>query len=145
MLIIATLGKTQSITSVPFTDAIIHGVVSVGVGSPATQYSLILDAISANTWVGAGKAYVSTNTSTATGQNVGFRYGAGVEASKFSGKEYTDQVTLVPDLVVTAQSIGVAETSTGFQGFDGVLGLGPTALSLGTLSRLSSRNPDRYR
>lgn len=43
---------------------------SVGVGSPATQYTLLIDTGSSNTWVGAGKAYVKTSTSKSTGQKV---------------------------------------------------------------------------
>lgn len=43
---------------------------SVGVGSPPTQYTLLIDTGSSNTWVGAGKAYVKTSTSKSTGQKV---------------------------------------------------------------------------
>jgi len=43
-------------------------------------------------------------------------------------------VTLSPTLVVHNQSIGVATSSSGFSGFDGVLGLGPDDLTIGTLS-----------
>ena len=39
-----------------------------------------------------------------------------------SGKEFLDTVTLGPGLVIENVSIGVASTSTGFQGIDGVLG-----------------------
>jgi hypothetical protein len=35
-----------------------------------------------------------------------------------------DQVTLAQGLVIPSQSIGVASTSTGFQGVDGILGIG---------------------
>jgi cathepsin E len=44
-----------------------------------------------------------------------------------------DTVTLSPTLVVHNQSIGVASSSSGFEGF-GVLGLGPDDLTIGTLS-----------
>jgi hypothetical protein len=43
----------------------------------------------------------------------------------FSGTEYIDQVTFSPTLVIAEQSIGVASTVQGFQGFedfDGILG-----------------------
>jgi cathepsin E len=39
-----------------------------------------------------------------------------------TGTEFTDQVTLTPGLVIPHQSIGVASTSTGFAGVDGILG-----------------------
>ena len=46
-------------------------------------------------------------------------------------------MTLAPNLVITNQSIGDALSSYGFQGFDGIIGLGPIDLTLGALS------PDR--
>lgn len=46
----------------------------------------------------------------------------------------TDTVTLGPSLVIESQSIGVASTAQGFQGVDGILGVGPTDLTSGTLS-----------
>lgn len=46
----------------------------------------------------------------------------------------TDTVTLSPSLVIENQSIGVASTSQGFQGVDGILGVGPVDLTSGTLS-----------
>lgn len=49
-----------------------------------------------------------------------------------------DTVTLSPSLVVTNQSIGVASTSTGFSGVDGILGLGPTDLTANTVSGKST-------
>jgi len=57
-------------------------------------------------------------------------YGSG----SFSGTEFTDTVTLATGLVITKQSIGVASTSEGFEGVDGILGIGPVDLTLDTLS-----------
>ncbi|KAF7982229.1 hypothetical protein HWV62_29434 [Athelia sp. TMB] len=57
-------------------------------------------------------------------------YGSG----SFSGEEYTDTVTLSDSLVITGQSIGVASSATGFSGVDGILGIGPVALTSGTVS-----------
>jgi hypothetical protein len=39
---------------------------------------------------------------------------------------------------VTSQSIGVASTSTGFDGVDGILGVGPVDLTQGTVSGTTS-------
>jgi len=61
---------------------------------------------------------------------VSVTYGSG----SFSGTEFTDTVTIAPGLVIPGQSIGVAATSVGFEGEDGILGIGPTDLTLGTLS-----------
>ncbi|KAH7930919.1 acid protease [Leucogyrophana mollusca] len=105
-------------------------IAQVGVGSPATTYDLIVDTGSSNTWVGAGTAYKKTSTSEATGYDVSVTYGSG----SFSGKEYTDTVTLGTGLTITDQSIGVATTSTGFEGVDGILGIGPLDLTEGTLT-----------
>lgn len=110
-------------------------IASVGIGSPPTYYDLIIDTGSSNTWIGANKAYVPTGTSQKTADsvsenNIRVEYGSG----GFSGTEYIDQVTLASDLVLPEQSIGVASTSNGFKGVDGILGLGPTDLTVGTLS-----------
>jgi hypothetical protein len=40
----------------------------------------------------------------------------------FSGTEFLDTVTIAPGLVITRQSIGIASNSSGFEGFDGILG-----------------------
>ncbi|TFK41838.1 aspartic protease [Crucibulum laeve] len=109
-------------------------VASVGVGSPATTYSLLIDTGSSNTWVGAGKAYVRTSTSVQTSNRVSVTYGSG----SFSGTEFTDQVTLASGLVIPNQSIGVASTSEGFDGVDGILGIGPVDLTSDTLSPATS-------
>ncbi|KAJ2980134.1 hypothetical protein NUW54_g11047 [Trametes sanguinea] len=45
----------------------------------------------------------------------------------------TDTVTLAPSLVIENQSIGVASTAQGFQGVDGILGIGPVDLTEGTV------------
>jgi hypothetical protein len=50
-----------------------------------------------------------------------------------SGEEFLDDVTL-GSVTIQGQSIGVASSSKGFDGVDGVLGLGPTGLTEGTVS-----------
>lgn len=57
-------------------------------------------------------------------------YGSG----NFSGEEWLDTVTLASDLVIKQQSIGVAHTSSGFNGLDGIIGLGPVDLTAGSVS-----------
>ena len=57
-------------------------------------------------------------------------YGSG----NFSGEEWTDTVTLASDLVIKDQSIGVASSATGFDGIDGILGIGPVELTSDTVS-----------
>ena len=43
---------------------------SVGVGSPAVQYTLLIDTGSSNTWVGADKKYSPSSTAKSTGAKV---------------------------------------------------------------------------
>lgn len=57
-------------------------------------------------------------------------YGSG----SFQGVEFTDTVALGEGLTITKQSIGVASSSMGFEGVDGILGIGPVDLTEGTLS-----------
>lgn len=57
-------------------------------------------------------------------------YGSG----NFSGEEWIDTVTLSPDLVIKEQRIGVASSSYGFTGFDGILGVGPVDLTYNSVS-----------
>ncbi|KAG6334306.1 hypothetical protein ID866_4785 [Astraeus odoratus] len=121
------LGRRAS--SIAVTNEAVSYIASVGVGSPATYYDLIVDTGSSNTWVGAGTPYKATSTSTNTGQPVSVIYGTG----SFSGEEYTDTVIL-GSLTITKQSIGVASTSRGFSGVDGILGIGPEILTEGTLT-----------
>jgi hypothetical protein len=109
--------------------------------------NLIVDTGSSNTWVGAGIAYVKTSTSVNTGQPVAVSYGSGSFSGMICvdmiccdiyphslGTEYTDTVALGSGLTITKQSIGVASRSTGFSGVDGILGIGPLALTEGTLT-----------
>lgn len=108
-------------------------LASVGVGSPATMYKLIIDTGSSNTWVGADKSnpYKQTSTSKRTGCKVSVSYGSG----SMSGTEWIDRVALSENLVIQEQSIGVADNTEGFEpGTDGILGIGPADLTMGTVS-----------
>ncbi|KDR68917.1 hypothetical protein GALMADRAFT_230964 [Galerina marginata CBS 339.88] len=119
-----------AVISTPIEDQAVSYIASVGVGSPSTAYNLLVDTASSNTWVGAGTPYHKTATSFMTTDTVSVTYGTG----SFSGTEFIDQVTLGTNLTIKQQSIGVASTSQGFAGLDGVLGIGPTCLTVGTLS-----------
>ncbi|KAG1845950.1 aspartic peptidase domain-containing protein [Suillus tomentosus] len=116
--------------STPVINNVQGYLITVGIGSPATTYDLIVDTGSSNTWVGANTKYVKTKTSVDTGEPVAFTYGSG----SFSGTEYTDTITLGTGLTIPSQSIGVASTSSGFPGVDGILGIGPLDLTNGSLT-----------
>ncbi|TFK52338.1 acid protease [Heliocybe sulcata] len=116
--------------SIDVTDAAVEYSTSVGVGTPPTQYNLLIDTGSSNTWLGAGKKYAPTSSSHSTGKSVTVSYGTG----SFTGTEYTDTVTLAPSLVIQNQSIGVASSTQDFSDVDGILGIGPVDLTEGTVS-----------
>jgi len=96
-------------------------------------FDLIVDTGSSNTWVGANTKFSAGSTGVSTGKSVSVSYGSG----SFSGTEYTDSVTF-GGLTVSKQSIGVARTATGFDGVDGIFGVGPVDLTQGTVSGVSS-------
>jgi cathepsin E len=60
-------------------------------------------------------------------------YGSG----NFAGAEYRDTVDVGGGLIIPNQSIGVATSSEGFSDVDGILGVGPIDLTIGTLSPLA--------
>ncbi|KAH9847037.1 acid protease [Lenzites betulinus] len=120
----------DALVSVPADNQVVDYVVNVGVGSPPTTYSLLVDTGSSNTWVGAGKSFVQTSTTKQTQDRVSVTYGSG----EFSGTEFIDTVDLGNNLVINGQSIGVATSSEGFDGVDGILGIGPVDLTVETLS-----------
>ncbi|RDX41559.1 aspartic peptidase A1 [Lentinus brumalis] len=122
--------SSDAVISVPVDNQAVSYIATVSVGSPPTEYDLIVDTGSSNTWVGAGQPYVQTSTSRQTRDRVSVTYGSG----DFSGTEFTDTVSLGSGLTINGQSIGAATRSEGFDGVDGILGIGPTDLTVGTLS-----------
>jgi pepsin A len=132
-MLFSSFSKRAS-SSFSIANAVTAYTAQVGVGSPATQYTLLIDTGSSITWVGANTPYKRTDTSVDTGHSVSVSYGSG----EFSGEEYLDTVTLSSDLVITGQSIGVASSAQGFDGIDGILGVGPTDLTQGTVSGVDS-------
>ncbi|KAI9440274.1 acid protease [Lactarius psammicola] len=149
--VVSPLSRDATGDTIDVTDAAVTYTASIGVGNPATDYTLLIDTGSSNTWVGADKKYNRTSTSKNTGKSVSVSYGSG----SFSGTEcaycsssalganlapqdlivfpVTDQVTLSPSLIVKSQSIGVASTAQGFSDVDGILGIGPVDLTEGTI------------
>ncbi|KAI0248315.1 acid protease [Lactifluus subvellereus] len=119
----------EAIAGINATNIGLDYVASVGVGSPPAHYTLIIDTGSSNTWIGAGKPYVETNTSVKTPDSVATEaschsricgpnltgqsvtYGIG----SFSGTDYIDTVTLAPGVAIPRH-------------------IGPTDLTIGTLS-----------
>jgi hypothetical protein len=115
---------------VPVINEIFSYIATTKVGTQT--FDLIIDTGSSNTWVGAGTKFVAGSTGKSTGETVEVSYGSG----SFSGTEFTDTVS-VGGTGVTGQSIGVAKTSTGFEGTDGIIGFGPEDLTEDTVSGVS--------
>lgn len=134
MFTVNKVKRSGSPGNVEITNAAVHYEAIVGIGAPPTDYTLLVDTGSSNTWIGASEPYVQTSSSAPTSDSVHVTSGSW----SFSGNEFLDTVTLSPTLVIPNQSIGVASNSSGFQGLDGVLGLGPVDLTIGTLSPDSS-------
>ncbi|KAL4242480.1 peptidase A1 family protein [Abortiporus biennis] len=116
--------------SVPATNQANQYVVDVNIGSPATTYTLLVDIASSNTWVGADQTYIQTGTTVQTQDTVAVTYGTG----SMSGTEFNDRLAIGSALTIVGQSIGVATDVTGFSGVDGIMGLGPNGLTVGTLT-----------
>ncbi|KAF8843381.1 acid protease [Paxillus ammoniavirescens] len=124
----STSGGTDD--SIDATDTGVTYTTPVGIGNPPTEYTLLIDTGSSNTWIGANAPYNPTSTSQSTGNTINVSYGSGT----MSGKEYIEMVTLSPTLVIQHQSIGVASSAQGFTDVDGILGVGPVDLTQGTVS-----------
>ncbi|GBE81416.1 Polyporopepsin [Sparassis crispa] len=123
--------------SVAATNDAITYTVQVDIGTPGTSYSLLIDTGSSNTWVGAGKSFVSSPSTVNTGESVTVTYGSG----SFSGTEYEDTVSLGNGLTIRNQSFGVASQTGGFYGVDGVIGIGPVDLTKGTVGYSDAEIP----
>ncbi|KAJ7445326.1 family A1 protease [Mycena latifolia] len=121
--------SSRAVISEPIEDDTTIYVASVAVGSAGTTYNLIVDTTSGNTWLGANKAYVVTATSRPAGSSVEVTFGGEI----FSGTEFQDQVVLA-DVAMPNKSIGVVTPSTVLNGIDGILGIGPEELAIGTLA-----------
>ncbi|PIL28667.1 transporter [Ganoderma sinense ZZ0214-1] len=129
--------RQAAVFDTPATNQAVDYTATVGVGNPPQNFTLLIDTGSSNTWVGAQlltKPFVPT-TSAATGNlvvrgepNPEVMYGSGF----FIGQEFTDTVHL-GDLAIENQSFGGALVAEGFEDVDGILGIGPVALTCGTL------------
>ncbi|KAF9534255.1 aspartic peptidase A1 [Crepidotus variabilis] len=135
----ASRGAGTGVISSPADNQAVTYVASVSVGNPATTYSLLIDTGSSNTWVGAqiNNLYHPSLTTKPTLDAVSVTYGSG----SFSGLEVIDKVSLGSGLTIPEQSIGVATpiTAAGFNGVDGILGIGPVNLTVGTLTPGSTK------
>ncbi|KAG2073306.1 aspartic proteinase [Suillus decipiens] len=108
-------------TNIPLTNNFRGCTIPVDIGDRPTSGS-------AKTWV-RDSVYVPTKSSSPTEQPVVVIYGDGY----IEGLEFLDTVTVGPGLTIIGQSIAIADEVEGHDGLDGVLGIGPVALTLETL------------
>ncbi|KAF8902214.1 aspartic protease [Gymnopilus junonius] len=113
------LERTSPVNSQVDNQAVAY-VASVGIGSPAATYELLVDTGSSLLCVGENQVYKRTVTSTATST---------VVSGTCAGNEFIDQVTIAPGLVIPKQDIVVVSTPNPSEGVDGTLGLGPADLT----------------
>ncbi|KAI0752477.1 acid protease [Daedaleopsis nitida] len=120
-----------AIFDVPATNQVVDYATTVLVGNPPQQFTLLIDTGSSNTWFGAQTQthpFVPSASTQNTGSLVSVTYGSGF----FIGDEFVDDVTL-GTLTIKNQSYGAAILAQGFDDVDGILGIGPVALTCGTL------------
>ncbi|EKM57274.1 uncharacterized protein PHACADRAFT_208375 [Phanerochaete carnosa HHB-10118-sp] len=129
----------RDVWPVPLANTAVSYTVNVSIGTPSTNYTLLVDTGSSLTWVGAGKPYNRTSSSQATNDSLELVYGSGI----FTGQGFLDTITL-GNLTVLQQFIGVTNLSNSGlpTGLDGILGLGPTDLNEGiSLTNFSATFP----
>ncbi|KAH9052761.1 aspartic peptidase A1 [Lactarius vividus] len=130
MFAVSKAKRSGSTINIGITNVAVIYEANVGIGVPPTFYSLLIDTGCGNIWIGGGKAYVRTGSSMPLFGSACDTCGLG------SCEEFSDIVTLSPSFVFPA-SIGVASTSIGSQGFDGVLGIGHDDSTTGTSSTIT--------
>ncbi|KAI0760883.1 family A1 protease [Trametes elegans] len=118
--------------SAPATNQAVDYVTTVKIGSSSKEFTLLIDTGSSNTWVGSRplqNPFLPSGTTRLTGDIVSVQYGSGF----VTGLEMADSITLGSGLTINDQSMGAALLSGGFSTVDGILGIGPTDLTCGTL------------
>ncbi|KAF8979277.1 hypothetical protein BGZ46_005628 [Entomortierella lignicola] len=116
--------------TVPISDRFVNGIVEAGFGSPPTTYNLMVDSGLGNTFVGAEKSYVNTSITSVTGRVISFS--SNETTLTFSGPEYKDVLTL-GSFTVNPLFCVVSNINELTDVADGILGLGPTGLTEGTV------------
>ncbi|CAH7669590.1 aspartic peptidase domain-containing protein [Phakopsora pachyrhizi] len=109
-------------------NTIVSYIATVKVGPNGQTYRLIIDTGSSTTWVGAAKSFLPTNPT--TDEPFSLTYGSGTVSGLKS-----EEILSFSDQLTTKQPIGVASNAMGFDDVDGILGLGPVKLTVGSLEK----------
>ncbi|KAI0762221.1 aspartic peptidase domain-containing protein [Fomes fomentarius] len=120
----------RGISDVLATNQLVEYIATVGVGTPPKNYTLLIDNGSSNTFgAQSGSPFVPSESTIMTGNAMSKTYGP--VGQVMFGQEFIDTVT-IGGLSVVNQSIGAVELEVGFDGIDGILGLGVTNMTFGT-------------
>ncbi|CAH7685169.1 aspartic peptidase A1 [Phakopsora pachyrhizi] len=124
-------------SSLNIENDVVTYLAKVTIGSNNQTFKLIVDTGSSNTWIGADQKFGLSNTTELTGSKFSVGYGSGAA----QGAQIIETVNFGTKISLR-QSIGVATQTQGFSDEeDGILGLGPTSLTRGTLSTPSTEIP----
>ncbi|KZV97332.1 aspartic protease [Exidia glandulosa HHB12029] len=130
----AKFSGDSQVIGVEIANLVTTYIAAIDIGSPPTTYNVIVDSGSSNTWVGANTPFTSTSTTQNLNAGVAVSYGSGF----FSGFEVLDLLTFGGPLTIPNQSIGIATDASGFNPLDGILGIGPIALTTNTVQGQST-------
>ena len=78
-------GIVKRQASFGITNEAVTYVATVGVGTPPSDFTLLIDTGSSNTWVGATKRFTATSSTQETLEPVEVTYGSGFFAGHFGG------------------------------------------------------------
>ena len=137
-------------SSFSITNTVLAYTTVINIGSPATSHTLPIDTGSSNAWVGGtvlgphkkGQRRASAQD-TVFRQVMGLGHSVALSVSIYINWQtvlinnpfsFLGTVSLSSSLAITNQSIGAASSSQGFENVDGLLGLGPTGLTYGTIT-----------
>ncbi|EGG11789.1 aspartic peptidase A1 [Melampsora larici-populina 98AG31] len=123
-------------STVVATNAVVSYLADIKVGSHGQSFKLIIDTGSSNTWVGSGTRLENSESTIPTGSTFSVSYGSG----SAWGTEVLEKVSVSSTISVN-QSIGIASESFGFNDVDGILGLGPSKLTVGTQTEPKKQIP----
>ncbi|KAG2064501.1 aspartic peptidase A1 [Suillus decipiens] len=124
---------TAPLSQVDLGNTMLGYTVRVTIGSPPTDYDLVVDSASAITWIGATLPYFSfTGVNTNVPVAVNYHYGS------FQGTIWQDGITFAQGVSISKMQIGVASAVQGIAA-DGVLGIGPTSSGRGALPSLPNQ------
>lgn len=82
-------GISKRQTSFPVTNAATTYIANVGVGTPPSNFTLLIDTGSSNTWVGATKKFTPTSSTQETLDPIEVTYGSGFFSGHFGAFPYS--------------------------------------------------------